>query len=114
MVGSFVGLVRDLLLSLGSVFNGIVEGILGRIYELGKRVFQLLDRLIFGRDVFEAGFGGPVRLNGYLAQDLLVRNDKGSGKSYKGQDVNELHDCCDIKCMFDAVMAVGKKKEDQS
>lgn len=46
-MGSMVGLVCDFLLSLSGVINGIVESIFGSIYELGKGVLELLDRLVF-------------------------------------------------------------------
>lgn len=104
MVGSVVGLVRDLFFSLRGVFNSVVKGILGSIYELGESVFELLDRLIFGRDLFEEGFWGSVRLNGDLTHDLLVRNYESSGESRKRQELDEFHDCCDMEGMLDAVM----------
>ena len=104
MVSSLGCLVRDVFFSLRGVFNGIVEGIFGRVNELGERVFELLDRLVFGRELFEEEFRSSVRLNGYLAHDLLVRNDEGSGEGRKWPDLDELHDCCDVEDILNAVM----------
>ena len=92
MVGSLIGLVRDIFFSLSGVFDGIVEGILGSVNELGERFFKLLDRLVLGRELFKEGFWGSVRFNGYLTHDLLVRDNEGGGESRKRQDLDELHD----------------------
>lgn len=97
MVGSFVGLVRDLFCSLRSVFDGVVKGIFGGVYELSERVVELLDRLVFRRDFFKEGIRGSVRFNGYLAHDLLVGNHKRSGESRNRQDVDELHYCWNME-----------------
>lgn len=93
MVGSLVGLVGGLFFSLRGVFDYIVESILGSIDEFSERIFELLDRLVFRRDLFEERFGGSVRLNGHLIHDLLVRNNEGGGESRKGQDLDEFHGC---------------------
>ena len=97
MIGSFVSLVRNLFFSLRGIFNGIVKSILGSLDELCEGIFELLDHLIFGRNLFEERLRGSVRLNGYLAHDLLIRNDEGSRESRKRQDLDEFHDCYRIE-----------------
>ncbi len=108
MVGGFIGLVKDLFLGLRDVFHGVIESILGSVDELGQRILELLDGLVLGRNFLEEGFRGSVRLNGYLAHDLLVRNNEGSGESRKRQNMGELHDCCGEESIL--VAGGGRKK----